>query len=135
MKLSLKEKLFYECYSENQSFIINEPDKEMLYHPKIGRQFDVQVTNLLIHPIPSTEQGFVAGMMIAFNRRSFSGSEKFYSDFSYEDQRVAKLCSNLLANYIERINMFEASIAEKNSVNFYLTYLDEILKYPNTYQF
>jgi hypothetical protein len=41
LKLNLKDKLLYECFSENQSFVINEPDKDIMFHPKIGKQFDI----------------------------------------------------------------------------------------------
>lgn len=37
MILKLKDKLIYDCFSENQSFVINEPDKDLMYHPKIGK--------------------------------------------------------------------------------------------------
>lgn len=40
-KLSLKDKLIYECFSENESFVINEPDKDMLFHPKLGKVFSI----------------------------------------------------------------------------------------------
>jgi hypothetical protein len=46
-----------------------------------------------------------------------------------EDQRIAKFCANLTANFMAKINMYESSISEKNSVNFYLNFVDEILKY------
>jgi len=38
-KLNVKDKLIYECLSEKESFVINEPDKDLLYHPKITKIF------------------------------------------------------------------------------------------------
>ena len=37
VNLRLRDKLIYECYSENHGFIINEPEKDLMYHPKIGK--------------------------------------------------------------------------------------------------
>lgn len=40
-KLGLRDKLIYECFSENESFVINEPEKDLLYHPKISKIFQI----------------------------------------------------------------------------------------------
>lgn len=57
-KLSLRDKLIYEVFSENQNIVINEPDKDLLYHPKIAKAFHIspQAYNLLAQPILSHEQ-------------------------------------------------------------------------------
>ena len=40
-KLGLRDKLIYECFSENESIVINEPEKDLLYHPKLAKAFHI----------------------------------------------------------------------------------------------
>ena len=49
----MKDKLIYECYSENHCFIINDPEKEILFNPKLGKMFSVSPVNMLVQPVPS----------------------------------------------------------------------------------
>eukprot|EP00347_Sterkiella_histriomuscorum_P019108 403342919 len=135
-KLNLRDKLIYECFSENESIVINEPDKDLLYHPKLAKTFHItpQAYNVLAQPILSHDQGYVGGIMLAFNKKNFSTQDGQFTEFSMDDQKVAKLCANLAALYMAKLNIYEQSIAEKNSVNFYLNFVDQILKHVSIIQ-
>lgn len=39
------------------------------------------------------------------------------------------MCANLAANYLTKINIYENSISEKDSVHDYLRFIDEIFKH------
>lgn len=40
-KLSIKDRLIYDCFTENEGYVINEPDKDLLYHPKLAKPFQI----------------------------------------------------------------------------------------------
>ena len=73
----------------------------------------------------------MAGILLAFNKRNYNSNESEFLEFGMEDQRVAKLCSNIVSIFMAKINIYENSISEKNSINFYLSFADEIFKYVN----
>ena len=46
---------------------------------------------------------------------------------------MAKLCANTVANFMSKINQYEKSISERNSVNFYLSFVEQILKHVSCF--